>query len=192
METMDKRFLRGQHTIDILIKEGRRVLNSEEEYPTIDEVCVRCGITKGAFFHHFANKDIYWETVISIDMSDYMANVIKMADCDYPDDCRKQIKAWIDGVTKYSGEHGGKALSSHRGITLLESKTICTPWISRVDEHLKNWQEIGKIRDDVPYKFIHDYLDCLTHSIHALGTQHYIHVPLDEKLINSFIDTIVL
>src|SRR5215469_11384270 len=64
MEVKDKRSIRGEQTRAALL-EAAQMLFGEHGYAgtSLDEVVAQAGVTKGALYHHFADKESLFQAV---------------------------------------------------------------------------------------------------------------------------------
>ena len=63
----DKRYIRGNQTVAALMRSAEIILAQKENTNdlTVEEICGRCQVTKGAFYHHFASKESFFRQVYS-------------------------------------------------------------------------------------------------------------------------------
>ncbi|MBE5798850.1 MAG: TetR/AcrR family transcriptional regulator [Clostridiales bacterium] len=192
--THDKRFIRGNQTLQTLIEVGKALWVSQENISeiTLDEICCRCEMTKGAFYHHFASKDAFFEQISSCVLAEHMVSVISSSDEKYPDQPDKQISAWIRGIADYSAHYRSNIRYFSKISQLDNRRQTISSWRSTVHEHLTRWQEQGLVRNDISAQALQDYLDSFTYGTYLLTAYQYIEHPHQDELINSFVQTLLI
>lgn len=190
--THDKRFIRGNHTIQTLIEIGKNIWTSQENISeiTLDEICSRCEMTKGAFYHHFSSKDAFFEQINSCVLADHMLDIIQSGDNAYPDQPNIQICMWIKGIADYAAHYRKNICLFSRISTLDNRRQTVSPWRSSVQEHLSHWQEQGFLRSDISVQALQDYLDSFTYGTFILTAQQYIQAPHEDAMICAFVETL--
>lgn len=88
-------------------------------------VCNMAGVTKGAFFHHFQNKDALITCVFEQMLTDYSDEIIRLMTCD-PCDVGAFTRAYIE-----------------QGIATMRNAELMTLWKSAMGDAAisKRWQE---------------------------------------------------
>lgn len=190
--TQDKRFIRGNQTLQTLIETGKSIWISQEDITqiTLDEICRRCEVTKGAFYHHFSSKDAFFEQINSHVLAEHMVSIIQDSDETYTDQPKEQICAWIKGIADYAARYRSNICLFSKLSTLDNSRQTVSPWRSTVHNHLVCWQEGGILRKDVSAQALQDYLDSFTYGSFILTAQQYIQAPHQDVLISSFVETL--
>lgn len=175
-----------------LIDVGKEIWTSQENISeiTLDQICERCKVTKGAFYHHFSSKDAFFELINSCVLAEYMVSVICDSDKAYPDQPKAQVCAWIKGIADYAMRYCNNISLFSRISTLDNDRRTVTPWRSTVYDHIVCWQEKGILRNDVSAQALQDYLDSFTYGSFVLTAQQYIQAPHQDALISSFIETL--
>ena len=190
----DKRYIRGNQTVAALMRSAEIILAQKENTNdlTVEEICSRCQVTKGAFYHHFASKESFFRQVYTLNMTAYMVKVIEAAYQRYPHDPIAQIRAWIEGVARYTQDNQREmAKYLYRGEPSEHWIHRVSGWSERVRTRLAQWQAHGILRSDVPAQALHQYLDSFTYGMSSLALQGYIQLPLDERLVDAFIGTVL-
>lgn len=191
--TQDKRFIRGNQTIQTLIEVGKSIWTSQDDITqiTLDEICRRCEVTKGAFYHHFASKDAFFGQINSLVLTEHMVSTIHVADQLHPDQPSEQICVWIRGVFRYAEQYRTNINLFHR-INMLNNRAESgSAWREAVQDRFTRWQESGIIRNDISVRQLHDYLDSFTYGTFILTAQQYIKAPHQDVLISSFVQTLL-
>lgn len=191
--THDKRFIRGNQTMQTLIEVGKKIWIRQENLReiTIDEICRRCAMTKGAFYHHFVSKDDFFARIGGYVLLDHMVQIIQESDIAHPDQPAAQIRDWIIGITDYAECYRDSIGLFYRITTLDNRSQYISPWRDAVQNHLIRWQEAKLIRTDVSIQELHDYIDTFTYGTFILTAQQYIQAPHNDKLISSFVETLL-
>ena len=191
--THDKRFIRGNQTMQTLIEVGKAIWTSQENLSeiTLDEICSRCEMTKGAFYHHFPSKDAFFGQINSYVLAEHMVSIIQSSDETYADHPKEQICAWIRGIADYVARYRSNICLFSKLSTLDNSSQTVSPWRSTVHNHLVCWQEAGILRKDVSAQALQDYLDSFTYGSFILAARQYIQAPHQDVLISSFVETLL-
>ena len=189
----DKRLSRGHHTLLALRRSlAELTVDRPLRNITIDEICARCGLTKGAFYHHFSSKDELLGQYAISDMSLFMASAISQAEQDYPNAPDKQIFQWIISLVQYIDTHRvsfkGYLFIGYSGNVLSE---FVTDWHDAAFSRLHEWQQCGQLRSDLSVQALHHYLDTFTYGMAALCMNEYYPSPPDQRLIMDFIRTLL-
>ena len=95
-------------------------------------------------------------------------------------------KGWF-----YENERSGMAKYLYRGEPSEHWIHRVSGWSERVRTRLAQWQAHGILRSDVPAQALHQYLDSFTYGMSSLALQGYIQLPLDERLVDAFIGTVL-
>lgn len=175
-----------------LIEVGKAIWISQENINeiTLDQICKRCKMTKGAFYHHFPSKDAFFELINSYVLAEYMVSIIHSSDENYPDQPKAQICAWIRGIVGYAIRYHDNIRLFSRISTLDNGKQTIASWRNTVHDHIVFWQEKGILRKDVSAQALQDYLDSFTYGSFILTAQQYIQGPHQDTLISSFVETL--
>lgn len=189
----DKRFIRGNQTIQTLIEVGKTIWTSQEDITqiTLDEICRRCEVTKGAFYHHYPSKDAFFEQINSYVLAEYMVSIIHESDETYPDQPDVQICTWIKGIAAYAERYRSNICLFSRISTLDNRRQTVSPWRVAVKNHLLSWQNKGILRNDIDVQALQDYLDSFTYGTFILTAQQYILQPHQDALVSSFVKTLL-
>ena len=189
----DKRLSRGHHTLLALRRSlAELTIDRPLSNITIDEICAHCGLTKGAFYHHFSSKDELLGQYAISDMSLFMAEAIAKAEQIYPDKPDRQIMCWISSLVEYVNAHRisfkGYLFIGYSGDVISE---FVTDWHEAAFSRLDEWQQRGLLRSDLPAQALHHYLDTFTYGISALCMSGYYSMPPEPRLIEDFIRTLL-
>ena len=190
--THDKRLIRGNQTMQTLIEVGKAIWTSQENISeiTLDEICSRCEMTKGAFYHHFPSKDAFFGQINSYVLAEHMVSIIQCSDETYSDHPKEQICAWIRGIADYATRYSGNICLFSKLSILNNSSQTVSPWRSAVYDRFVCWQEKGILRKDVSAQALQDYLDSFTYGTYMLAAYQYIERPHQDELISSFVETL--
>ena len=192
MNKQDLRVIKGNKTFELL-KKSLSELMTQTSYDqiTIDAICNKCGVTKGAYYHHFKTKDELFRYLMAEKMDNYMTQIILKAKDEYEKEPKKQIECWIAGLQNFVKENR-KLLLGRLFISQSSDswKALFDQWRTLVDELMETWQQDGILRSDISIRELHQYLDSFTYGLSALYTMDYIQVPFNDSLIQSFIDTL--
>lgn len=191
METV-KRNTRGNQTFYAL-KDSLLALLEEKGAAqiTVDDICQRCGVTKGAFYHHFNSREELLAQVYTAKMNDYIVDKIRQAQSEYPDRPDKQIRSWVDAIMGFSVQHRGDICRYlYKGSHSSTWQHIVSDWNSLVQAQLSKWHAQGLLRGDVTAEELHAYCDSFTYGFSALFSAEYIRRPIPPALVDSFIRTL--
>lgn len=193
MPSEDKRFSRGHQTLMALRQSLEElIVDRPLSSVTIDEICAHCGLTKGAFYHHFSSKDELLSQYAVSDMSIHMAEAIGQANQKYPDSPSAQIRCWIRALTEYVCSRRtnfmGYLFIDYSGEVISE---FVADWYVAAHDRLTLWQDAGLLRCDLPASALHQYLDTFTYGIAALCMSGYYPIPPNARLIEDFISTLL-
>jgi len=175
-----------------LIEVGKAIWTSQENISeiTLDEICSRCEMTKGAFYHHFPSKDAFFAQINTYVLAEHMVSIIQCSDETYSDHPKEQICAWIRGIADYSAHYRSHIRYFSKVSQLDNRRQTISSWRSSVHEHLTRWQEQGIVRNDISAQELQDYLDSFTYGTYLLTAYQYIEHPHQDALISSFVETL--
>ena len=192
MNKQDLRVIKGNKTFELLKKSlSELMIQTSYDQITIDAICNKCGVTKGAYYHHFKTKDELFHYLMAEKMDNYMTQIILKAKDEYEKEPKKQVECWIAGLQNFVKENL-KLLLGRLFISQSSDswKALFDQWRTLVDELMETWQQDGILRSDISIRELHQYLDSFTYGLSALYTMDYIQVPFNDSLIQSFIDTL--
>lgn len=189
----DKRVLRGNQTMRALEESVAYLLESKEPQSiTVDDICAHCGVTKGAFYHHFTSKEEILSRVITSRMSAYMASAITAAQQEYPDDPPRQIVEWINAIASFAIENRSR-FAGHflKGSPSESWSDLVEDWRGEARRRIECWQSEGVLRSDISAQALHQYCDSFTYGMTSLWMQGYITLPLEPVLVRDFVSTML-
>lgn len=188
-----KRNTRGTQTFYAL-KDGLLALLEEKPSTkiTVDEICQRCGVTKGAFYHHFSSREELLGQVYTAKMSGYMAHAIRRAQEDYPGEPAKQIRIWVEALMDFSIKYRGDICKHlYKGAHSSGWLHIVSDWNTLAQTQLSTWQSEGLLRNDVSADDLHAFCDSFTYGFSALFAAEYVQNPIPAVLVESFVNTLL-
>ncbi len=180
MNKQDLRVIKGNKTFELLKKSlSELMIQTSYDQITIDAICNKCGVTKGAYYHHFKTKDELFHYLMAEKMDNYMTQIILKAKDEYEKEPKKQEECWIAGLQNFVKENL-KLLLGRLFISQSSDswKALFDQWRTLVDELMETWQQDGILRSDISIRELHQYLDSFTYGLSALYTMDYIQVPL--------------
>lgn len=188
-----KRNTRGTQTFYAL-KDGLLALLEEKPSTeiTVDEICQRCGVTKGAFYHHFSSREELLAQVYTAKMNNYMADAIRRAQKDYPGEPALQIRAWVNAIMDFSIRYRGDICKHlYKGTHSRGWLHIVSDWNALAQAQLSQWQSEGLLRNDVSAHDLHAFCDSFTYGFSALFAAEYVQNPIPGVLVESFVNTLL-
>lgn len=192
MNDEDKRVSRGNQTMRALEKSLAHLLESREPRSiTIDDICADCGVTKGAFYHHFSSKEEILSRVITSRMSAYMASAIAAAQRDYPDDPPRQIVEWINALASFAMENRSRFAGHFLHGPSEGWSDLVGDWRGEARKRIERWQSEGVLRSDISAQALHQYCDSFTYGMTSLWMQGYIALPVAPALVRDFVSTLL-
>ena len=192
MKHEDKRIARGNQTVSALMRSAEEILAQKQNTNdlTVEDICRRCQVTKGAFYHHFSSKQAFFSRVYTLHMTAYMVAVIDEGERRYPGEPLRQITAWIEGIAAYTLENRDEmAKYLYKGQPSECWTDQVSSWALRVRARLAQWQQRGYLRGDISAQALHQYMDSFTYGMSSLAVQGYIQLPLDRELLAAFVQT---
>lgn len=187
----DMRTIRGNKTLE-LFKEKAEVLFEENEYDevTVAQICEACGVTKGAFYHHFSSKDELYNLLQANKYSESMMNgVTAMAEL-YPDDPRRQITGWLMNTWRLDVENGKER--SREQMRIAGKVFPMGEYVGHVAAQIKAlsaWQQQGLLRQDLTPQQLWEYINAFSYGYCNLWCIDRAEFP-SEELVYDFVGTL--